>query len=460
MIGINSNNFFYLIIVLISLIIGFFSSIYYYEDIDSLRFALALKYDYDLLKMQPHFPGYPVFHFIGETLYSIINSLGLTFSIIGSCSQVIIIYGLIKIFRIKNFSEKCIVSLIVLFNPLISIMASRYMPDLLGLSIVILIFYCLIFESKKKYFYSGFFLSGILFGIRLSYWPLALISGIYALDQFKNKAILLTYFILGVLVWLVPLVVDQGFYNLISAAQSQTLGHFTDFGGTIISETNFLFRIQKMFHSIWADALGGYWQGRSFVTLLSSACFLLLLFKAKFNGVIKKEFKIIIVALLVYTIWILLFQNVIYKSRHILPILIILIILLFQIVSIKSNKAIYIVLVSAWFILTINLKIGHKNGTAINKLKEYISTKQPEYIVSHELINYYLKRNGIKSKYINYNDNNLVDFYQSLPDSSKFFLVGDFSIFNNLKSDFNKKIFYHNPYINRMWSKVSLYESK
>ena len=36
------------------------SSIYYIEDPDSLRFVLGVL-DYDVSKMQPHFPAYPVF---------------------------------------------------------------------------------------------------------------------------------------------------------------------------------------------------------------------------------------------------------------------------------------------------------------------------------------------------------------------------------------------------------------
>ena len=35
------------------------STIYYIEDADSLRFALGIL-DYDVVKYQPHFPGYPV----------------------------------------------------------------------------------------------------------------------------------------------------------------------------------------------------------------------------------------------------------------------------------------------------------------------------------------------------------------------------------------------------------------
>ena len=44
------------------------STIYYIEDADSLRFALGIL-DYDVVKYQPHFPGYPVYCFLVKIFY-------------------------------------------------------------------------------------------------------------------------------------------------------------------------------------------------------------------------------------------------------------------------------------------------------------------------------------------------------------------------------------------------------
>ena len=71
------------------------TSIYYIEDIDSLRFALSID-EYNLLKLQPHFPGYPVYCFIAKILFFFTNSLGITFSIVGGVSLFVIIYFTLK----------------------------------------------------------------------------------------------------------------------------------------------------------------------------------------------------------------------------------------------------------------------------------------------------------------------------------------------------------------------------
>ena len=57
------------------------SSIYYIEDIDSLRFALSIK-EFDIVKLQPHFPGYPVFCFLVKAIHFIIGNMGISFSIV------------------------------------------------------------------------------------------------------------------------------------------------------------------------------------------------------------------------------------------------------------------------------------------------------------------------------------------------------------------------------------------
>ena len=150
-----------------------FSGIYYIEDIDSLRFALSISDSYNLSKFQPHFPGYPVFCFVSYILYIFLNNLGLTFSIIGGLSTFTIIYYSIKIMDLKiKSSNSLFLILIIFFNPMIWILGNRYMPDLMGLAVSIASMYYLIYSQKDINNYKGFFLGGILLGIRLSYFPL------------------------------------------------------------------------------------------------------------------------------------------------------------------------------------------------------------------------------------------------------------------------------------------------
>ena len=152
------------------------TSIYYIEDIDSLRFALSL-YDYNLSNLQPHFPGYPVFCFFAIIFYAIIPSMGISFSIIGGISTFVIIYFCLRLGNTDIKSpEGFVMSMIIFFNPMIWLMGNRYMPDLMGFALALPILYFFILpQTRESNLLIGFFLTGILFGTRLSYFPLVLI---------------------------------------------------------------------------------------------------------------------------------------------------------------------------------------------------------------------------------------------------------------------------------------------
>ena len=111
-----TENQFYLLLFVACIISRVATSIYYIEDIDSLRFALSLE-DYDISKLQPHFPGYPVFCFIAKILFLITGSKAASFSIIGGASVFAIILFILKISKIEiNNRIGIFCSFIIFFN--------------------------------------------------------------------------------------------------------------------------------------------------------------------------------------------------------------------------------------------------------------------------------------------------------------------------------------------------------
>ena len=453
-----------ILIFLITILSGTLNTIYYFEDIDSLRFATGIKYGFDISKMQPHFPGYPVFHFITSLIYYLTNNLGLTFSLMGSLSLFIIMISTINIVNCKSQFNNVLIAVIILLNPLFSLMSTRYMPDLFGLAICIMIFYFLIFSKKENHKILGFILCGISIGTRLSYFPLVITPMVYVLMNNKKFYNLCFMFILGILLWLIPVILHQGLMQIYNSGLSHTVGHFTEYGGSIFTENNISMRLKSIFHTIWADGFGGYWKNRSVITIIISIVLLLI----SKNGILhyhkiqNTKYKIIILSLITYFVWIFFFQNVIYKSRHILPILLLFLVIIFKLIPIKKYKNHYLILIILWSILTVNLNISHKNGTAISKLKNELQNKNPDYIISHDLINFYMQRNGIKVKqsYINYSS--LSDTI--LKNSHKYDIVFighyNLNIDSLYKYNFKEKKFYHNPYINRMWSEIPIFYNK
>ena len=459
----------FIFLFLICIVTRIATSIYYIEDIDSLRFALSII-DYDIAKLQPHFPGYPVFCFIAKILFLITNSLGITFSIIGGISVFIIIYYTLRLWCFELLLPQGIFCTALIFlNPLLWLMSNRYMPDVMGVAVTIAALYYLINNEKdNKNVFIGFFLAGLLTGVRLSYTPFLLLPMVYHFLNHKKKPYILLSFSIGCFLWFLPLIWITGIDNLYLAALKQTSGHFSEFGGTIITDANLFDRGINLIRSIWADGLGCYWVGRSWQTLLLSIPMLYFLYHGLHSmkiSIMDKKYMIIVGSIIIYLIWIFFFQNVIYKSRHILPLIVFAIVVINTgvVAMVDKNKFIPNLVIGIFFLSLINITMvlvyQHKNPTSISKIKDDLINKQNiNTVVSIPLINYFLKSHQVESEFLDVEDS--VDIEEiKLLDRDTLLLIGSFNEkFSDNYNIISDTVYFHNIYVNRMWSEISIYQ--
>tara|TARA_Y100001970_G_C14129561_1_gene800891 strand:+ start:210 stop:566 length:357 start_codon:yes stop_codon:yes gene_type:complete len=109
--------------------------------------------------------------------------------------------------------------------------------------------------------------------------------------------------------------------------------------------------------------------------------------------------------------------------------------------------------------ITINLAIQHKEPTAISQIGQYLNKKnEPLIIISLPLINYYLKSQNLMAEYIDVENNTTINL--SMNDNRPIFIIGN--ITNAIKNldIVSDTLFYHNPYVNRMWSQIYLSSNK
>lgn len=441
------------------------SSIYYIEDPDSLRFVLGVL-DYDVSKMQPHFPAYPVFCFIAKALYVVTGRYALSFSLIGGLATFAIIYFTLRIARIKVVESFGLALVFMLFfNPLLWLMSNRYMPDLLGVALCLSA--CLFVSKRNKMTAQiGFFIAGLLLGVRLSYAPFVLPSLLWSLWISKHKWWLLSAGIAGIVAWLIPLVYITGWDSLIVAGQMQTAGHFSEFGGTVTTEPDYGFRATKLLEGLWADGFSLYWLGRHWVTM-GAAIMLLGMITMCWQDLVERFNKIslrnsLFWGCVLYLTWIFFFQNVIYKSRHVLPLLPILSLFpayLIAQLNLRSKvfKVAALCFLGCYSYATLHLVIQHKQPSAIAQVYNYLNdiNAQNMHVASTPLIKYYLAARGIKAAFIPIESRDDLSRLEKNEDSMQLVVIG-----NPLKNKLpqSKRTFYHNPYVNRMWSELSVYE--
>ena len=444
------------------------TTIYYIEDLDSLRFALSMV-DYDVTKLHPHFPAYPIFCCVGKLIYAVIGRYALAFSLIGGVSIFLTIFFLLKIAEIRNTSSVGLIAIFMLLaNPLLWLMSNRYMPDVMGVGLVLASLYFVTVPNKQsRKIGMGFFLAGVLGGVRLSCLPILIPA---LLMQLRGRWQTLKFIVAGaagVTAWLVPLIILTGWESLVDAAQTHSRGHFLEFGGTISSQPGLGLRFTKLFESVWADGFGLYWNGRHFIT----ACTTVALFgilavnwraikSVKHSSFLSASF----IGCVIYFIWIFCFQNVVYKSRHVLPLVPFLALFIAyacaKIIE-QSNrifKVVLIVFFCCYSYVALHLVVQHKKPTAIAQIHQYLRAKQSDklQVVSVPLIKYYLAAQGLQAVYTPIKSvEDVAKLNEKLDDTSELVVIGSPLQTRVSKT---KKTFYHNPYVNRMWSELSVFE--
>lgn len=473
----------YWLLLLVCIVTRLLGAIFYIEDIDSLRFALAV-HDYDVAALQPHFPGYCFYFMLIKPLFALLQNTGLSFATMGGIATFILIYYSCKIdallFPKKTTQVNYPLVILLLFNPLLWLMSTRYMPDIWGLALLVSGTFYLLHAIQFKSFSSAIIhviIIGLEAGLRLSYIPFWLPSILLSVLFFRQLGGLILAGSLSILFWLLPMIVDTGWTALIEVSQRHSVGHFTEWGGTIMANNNSHWeRIMAMIESIWADGLGGYWLERHWLTFLWSL-FVLWMFcwgllawrvKANFKAAPNTTFYALFSGLISYLLWAYFFQNIVYKPRHIMPFIPFLSLLLALGIHHWSTpfstlkKSILIFFLTLYTLIGSILCWQHKAPSSIAQIEEYISTQSPQQtilVLSPKLLNFYFnKHKDLQKEHIHCLPLDNFDFQSSDNLEQYDIIYSTQNIDNLLKRSGIAQNFYHNPYVNRLWSHLILYQ--
>lgn len=470
------------------------TSLYYIADPDSLRFALAAL-DFDPMNAQPHFPLYPVFVFISQVSSFMMGSFARGFALIGAVSGFVLTlssFWILNWFRwdsredFQMQAKHWLLSLLIMMNPMIWLMSTRYMPDLLGLTLAALVMaftrLALNQDSQSKSFFNLVFtvgiLCGILMGVRLSYAPLL----IGVLVFYKNPH-LYRGLTTGLLIWLVPLIIMVNPLDLLDLARQQTQGHFYQFGGSALTESHFWIRIQGFFSGFWAAGLNGAWWGRpDFLWIHSLVVILSFIYCCIYS-----RSRLIILPFLAYGLWILWGQNVVFKFRHQLPLVFLMILFLHPVVtgflkSFELKKWTWIILgllgICSYSFASLKIVQHSVSPVAMAQVhhqlqSQLVSQAQPKdslrvKIISVQILAHFMQKQGIRADFQTLEEflNPQYDLQQSILESleqgQEIYLIG-----NALSSYIDEELlgqvkvktvlFYHNPWVNPVWSSVHLH---
>lgn len=453
------------------------TTITYIEDPDSLRFALSVADEYNIAALQPHFPGYPVFWAAAELFYLPTGSFSASFSVVGGLATGGIVWALLRLRGVALRSvDGAAIAGVVFFSPLVWLMGTRYMPDLLGTATALAALALLIRAVSRRNgavdetaALGGIVLTGLLAGLRLSYLPLVIAPALFVLWRSRRPVRLVGAGLTSVAVWLVPMILDTGVWTLVDVAWGQTTGHFTDFGGTVQTESDLGRRVAGTVQGLWADGLGGWWPGRHGLTGVVGAGVLGLgglgAWRLIRNRHSPRRVGWMAGCVLAYGVWMFFFQNVVHKSRHVLPLLALLLPVLAEGVAAlwrcrrKWARGVVLGTAGAYAAVALVLAVQHQSPTAIAQAKRFVEAQTerpgPTRVASVPLVNTYLRSQQVDARFLSIEDSSDVRRLRRA-DTGRTFVIGTYASLLE-RSPTRTRTFYHNPHVNRMWPKVTVY---
>jgi hypothetical protein len=307
---------------------------------DQVDFALALE-RYDLMAMQPHFPGYPYFILGGSFVHFFLNdkvtSLTL-FNILFYLSACIPMYKLAREYVPKT--NGLLITAICYSSTYLVISVNQPISEGAAIAALWWFFWSLTNSLKKNDFLANslpLFLLSILLGIRLSYLPFT-VGLLYLLyikwrsNQYNVKQVINSLLIAGFLqfVWVLALIISEGnLKGFVKLSLAFTSGHFNSWGNTAIASN--LSLIERVKILIIDNIL---WTGLTAQSILIAVIYFLIfglfIYSFKWNR-LKQESSMQLAILMCssYLIWALIAQNI-DKPRHILPVILFLLFILFN----------------------------------------------------------------------------------------------------------------------------------
>ncbi|NBI30042.1 hypothetical protein [Chengkuizengella marina] len=364
---------------------------------DIVDFALALN-RFDLLAMQPHFPGYPYFILAGTVVNQWISDPVQSLVILNVWMTLLSAIPIYLLARRTLTRQKSLVAvLFVLSFSYITLISVEPMSE--GAAIAVLWWY--VWSINYSLSNKGFLISlvplfffSILMGIRLSY--LAFGIGIVLLWWVKFKrqdytlisvALQLLFFVLFQSIWVIGLVVSEGsLRGFIELALSFTTGHFSDWGGTYDPTNDSLVVkvFQFLFYNLYWTGFSGHSIILAFFMIVLVTSFVILLLQRK-NKKLSEYSTILIVILVSYLGWALFAQNL-DKPRHISPLVgpMALIMIQFLLHNLKSKFILIFIFIfmAAQLIHGAYISKNYAQDTpAVYQLSEYLSKQDNDFIV-------------------------------------------------------------------------------
>ena len=371
------------------------------EDLDSLRFRLAVT-RFDVAELRPHAPFYPVFIAAAK----LVAWLGASprearAIVVASAGAALVVLTALLAFEALGRRAAWIAGVLALASPFLWLASEKLLSDVPGAAGVAASLWLLararrLPERAASLRTSALILLGIGLGVRLSYFPFAIVALVVVARAEGGRV---AYFsrardlAVGVVPWLVPLVILAGSRPLVYALLGQGQGHFMRWGGSALTITAPADRLYGIVWGLWANVLGGAWIDAPRARLVGAPILAILLVVAARRASLAalRTQPELVVGAIAYFVWATLGQNTAYKPRHWLPLAPLLIVALAAgadslAARARGSLAITAILAAQWIVDGAALAAAHRLPSPAAALVAFVAaSRDPPPIITQEL---------------------------------------------------------------------------
>jgi hypothetical protein len=257
-----------------------------------------------------------------------------------------------------------------------------------------------------------------------------------------------------------------------------------------VTEHSWPLRVQRLFSHLWVDGLGAWAPGRHGATVVVSAGAAVFLLVAALRARARRgdasaggprgtgdaagASRLLALSAAAYFLWILLFQNVIHQTRHVLPLVPPLLMLLAaglaaawnasagtRLMRIAGRATATVFLAASAFVGT-SLAVQHTRPAAIAQAKAYVETfaDSSTVIVAAPWVEKCLSAQGVRARFWAVETPAelaaLPARLRALPPATRLAAVGDYRdvIARPVAAH---RTFHHNPYVNRLGARIEVF---
>lgn len=361
---------------------------------DQVDFALALD-RYDLLAMQPHFPGYPYFILGGMITHIWVDNPVQALSIF---NQTIVLSACIPIYFLAKQYIGALPSLMVVMllqtNSYLSVLSAQPMSEGAAIGVLWWYLWAVYLAFKKNSIWMKLlplFLFSLLMGIRLSYAPFGLAIVFLWIQDYKESknmkriAVFAFAAVLFQSIWIAGLIMSEGSLpGFIKLSYGFIAGHFTSWGGAVTESGE---PIWSRLYRLTVQNVGFTGMMSQSYLLLAAAAGVVVWFFMSLNKEARTEFfnrhKLLLSLMLVYFLWNLFAQNI-DKPRHSFPIAMLLLFVIFVYLAGKTKKGQIVFIMLAALQLGVSvplLKEQAESKPAVYQMAEYLDEQGEPLIV-------------------------------------------------------------------------------